>query len=84
MRFLVDEQLPPALARWLGAKEHIAEHVVELGLDGASDWTIWELALRLGAVIITKNEDFSRFRLAANSGPQIPNRLSKSTDETPS
>ncbi len=71
MRFLVDEQLPPALARWLSGKGHTAEHVVELGCGGASDRAIWELAERLDAVIITKDEDFSRFRLASKSGPRV-------------
>jgi len=28
MRFLVDAQLPPALARWLAAQGHEAEHAV--------------------------------------------------------
>jgi predicted nuclease of predicted toxin-antitoxin system len=71
MRFLVDEQLPPALASWLCHKGHIAEHVVALGFGGASDRAIWELAIRLDAVVVTKDEDFSRFRLAAKGGPKV-------------
>ena len=71
MRFLVDEQLPPALARWLSAKGHFAEHIVELGFGSASDQAVWDLALSRDAVIMTKDEDFGRFRLAAKSGPQV-------------
>ena len=32
MRFLVDQQLPPALARFLAAGGHLAEHVSDIGL----------------------------------------------------
>jgi predicted nuclease of predicted toxin-antitoxin system len=37
MRFLVDAQLPAALARWLAAEGHRAEHVADIGLAGALD-----------------------------------------------
>lgn len=37
MRFLVDAQLPPALARWLVERSHEAEHVFDLGMIKASD-----------------------------------------------
>lgn len=35
MRFLVDAQLPPALARWLCANGHEAVHVGDLGMLAA-------------------------------------------------
>jgi predicted nuclease of predicted toxin-antitoxin system len=31
MRFLIDAQLPPALARWLAERGHEAVHVVTVG-----------------------------------------------------
>ena len=37
MRFLVDAQLAPALARWLAGRGHTAKHVADLGMAGASD-----------------------------------------------
>ena len=40
MRFLVDAQLPPALARWLVAAGHEAEHVGDRGMEAASDAAI--------------------------------------------
>ena len=58
MRFLVDAQLPPALARWLVERGYVAEHVFDLGMAGADDREIWAYASRVGAVIITKDEDF--------------------------
>ncbi|MFZ1575492.1 MAG: DUF5615 family PIN-like protein [Chromatiaceae bacterium] len=44
MRFLVDAQLPPALARWLAQRGHEAEHVLDCGLLDASDRLIWARA----------------------------------------
>jgi predicted nuclease of predicted toxin-antitoxin system len=58
MRFLVDDQLPPALARWLAAKGHDANHVKDVGLTGATDRKVWERARIDGAVVVTKDEDF--------------------------
>lgn len=40
MRFLIDEQLPTALARWIVSQGHDAQHVFDVGLGGASDVTI--------------------------------------------
>ena len=54
MRFLVDAQLPPALARWLVGKGYKAEHVADCVLAEASDRVIWRYALSVGAVILTK------------------------------
>lgn len=58
MRFLVDAQLPPALARWLEAKGHQAQHVYDLGLMEAGDREIWARAGATSSIIITKDEDF--------------------------
>ena len=58
VRFLVDEQLPPALARWLAAEGHDAQHVLDVGLQGARDRDIWNQATTIGAVIVTKDADF--------------------------
>lgn len=62
-RFLVDNQLPAALARWLEAKGCHAEHVLPLQLAQARDEIIWERALCTGCVIVTKDEDFSNLTL---------------------
>lgn len=58
MRFLVDAQLPPALARYLASAAHQAEHVYDIGMGEASDSVIWSYAIQNNAVIITKDEDF--------------------------
>ena len=69
--FLVDAQLPPALARWLVANGHEAEHVVDLGLASATDNEIWDYAIAQERVILTKDEDFSARRLLAVAGPPV-------------
>ena len=45
MRFVVDAQLPPALARLLAQRGHHAEHVADIGLRNANDTPIWRYAL---------------------------------------
>ncbi|MBS0644927.1 MAG: DUF5615 family PIN-like protein [Proteobacteria bacterium] len=57
MRFLVDAQLPPALARRLEALGHHAQHVADHGILAASDLVIWNLALREQPAILTKGAD---------------------------
>ncbi len=71
MRFLVDAQLPPALARWLAAKGHETEHVGTHGMQAASDAAIWNHALATSAAIITKDEDFSRRKVLTAAGPAV-------------
>jgi predicted nuclease of predicted toxin-antitoxin system len=58
MRFLVDAQLPPALAAWIRQRGHEAQAVRELGLRDAEDEEIWTRAIELDAIIVTKDADF--------------------------
>jgi len=60
MRFLVDAQLPPALAHRLAAMGHEAEHVADRGMQTASDAAIWSSALASSTAIVTKDEDFAQ------------------------
>ena len=71
MRFLVDAQLPPALAPWLTARGHEAKAVREVGLRNASDSTIWKYATTEHCVVLTKDEDFVERTLRTSAGPQI-------------
>ena len=71
MKFLVDAQLPPALARWLREAGHEAEHVEDVGLREGSDSAIWAHALQKGAIIVTKDEDFAARSAQAAAAPVI-------------
>jgi predicted nuclease of predicted toxin-antitoxin system len=71
MRFLVDAQLPPALARWLKDRGHDAEHVFDVGMASADDRDVWNYARSIGAVIVSKDEDFANRRAVDASGPSV-------------
>jgi predicted nuclease of predicted toxin-antitoxin system len=71
MTFLVDAQLPPALARWLNGRGHAVEHVVDLSLERATDTAVWVYAAQTGAVVVTKDEDFATRRQLTSDGPPI-------------
>jgi predicted nuclease of predicted toxin-antitoxin system len=71
VKFLVDAQLPPALARWLREAGHEAQAVREVGLREAEDGDIWNHALKAGAVIVTKDEDFPQRAQQADASPVI-------------
>ncbi len=57
-KFIVDAQLPPALARYLSSLGEDAIHVLDVDMMESSDSIIWDLALRENRVIISKDEDF--------------------------
>ncbi len=71
MRFLVDAQLPSALARWMAAKGHESEHVSDCGLSAATDPVIWDYAAGVNAIIVTKDEDFAQRKVLNPAGPRV-------------
>jgi predicted nuclease of predicted toxin-antitoxin system len=100
MRFLIDAQLPPALASgwnptlrtrgrahkalksWGGGGlirlilstrrlGHEAEHVADRQMAAASDRQIWDHALAVEAVIVTKDEDFAQRKALGENGPRV-------------
>lgn len=58
MRFLVDNQLPAALARFLASRGVECRHVLDVGLGDSTDTAIWEYAVQNDCVVISKDEDF--------------------------
>jgi len=71
MRFLIDAQLPPALARMLTGLGHHAEHVIDIGPSDASDRELWAYALKYEAVLVTKDEDFPAMRMFEDPAPAM-------------
>jgi len=69
--FLVDAQLPPSLAEALRQAGCQAIHVIDLGLQAATDLQIWDEALSRSAVLVTKDRDFPLRRAARSDGPTI-------------
>jgi len=71
MRFLVDAQLPPALAEWFQQHGHEAKPVRDVNLRNADDSSIWKYAVANGDVVVTKDEDFIERTFHTKTGPQI-------------
>ena len=61
MKFIVDNQLPAALAQFLRKRGFDCEHVVEAGLGDALDSDICRYAELQERIIISKDEDFLYF-----------------------
>lgn len=68
MRFLLDEQLSPRIARWLRRKGFEADHVAEFGLLAMPDASVVAKAVELNAVIVSKDADY----LAWPNGLPVP------------
>jgi predicted nuclease of predicted toxin-antitoxin system len=68
VKFLVDNQLPQALCRFLNDRRHECTHVLEVGLDEAKDPTIWQYACDNSAVLIAKDEDFLLYATRTDPG----------------
>jgi predicted nuclease of predicted toxin-antitoxin system len=69
MIFLIDNQLPIALARFIAASNFECLDVRDVELDSADDQTIWDYAKDRGYVIVTKDADFQAM---ANRQRTIP------------
>jgi predicted nuclease of predicted toxin-antitoxin system len=71
MRLLVDAQLPPALARWLGEHGLSATAVRQLGLRDSDDGSIWNFATSGGWTVVTKDEDFVARCIGKPAAPAV-------------
>ena len=71
MKFIIDAQLPPAVARLLCELGHEAVAVRDIGLREADDGPIWQYALEHGAVIVTKDDDFPARSLRSAAPPGV-------------
>lgn len=69
MKFLIDNQLPGALSKFLASRDCDCIHVMDAGLGQASDHEIWRYACENGRGVITKDEDFLHL---AVKGPHTP------------
>ena len=67
MRLLLDQNLSRHLLQLLEAEFPGSHHVSDLGLDTATDQTIWDFAAEHGYVIVSKDSDFRQ--LAFLHGP---------------
>jgi predicted nuclease of predicted toxin-antitoxin system len=61
VKFIVDNQLPAALAQYLRQRGFDCQHVLEAGLGDALDSDICRHAELQGRIVISKDEDFFYF-----------------------
>lgn len=71
MKYLIDNQLPPALAQHLRAQGLECVHVADLALDQATDREIWKYAAANGYAVVSKDEDFLHLANADPTGPSF-------------
>ena len=71
MRVLFDEQLSESLVQRLQDLSPDAVHVRVLGIGGAGDEVIWQRAIELGCVLVTKDEDFHRLSVLKGFPPKV-------------
>ena len=71
MKFLIDNQLPPALARHFQLRGYSASHVEDVGLGAADDRAIRAYAQLHDFVIVSKDQDFVYLTLSDPTGPPL-------------
>jgi predicted nuclease of predicted toxin-antitoxin system len=72
VRFLIDNALSPAVADSLRQAGHVAAHVRDFGMQGASDEEIFIFAQQRGEVIVSADTDFSALlALRMHSKPSV-------------
>jgi predicted nuclease of predicted toxin-antitoxin system len=71
MKLLLDENLSRRLVPFLQDAYPGSSQVVLLGLESASDLTIWEYARSNGFVIVSRDADFEQLSASLGQPPQI-------------
>lgn len=71
MKLLFDHNLSPKLGRLLADLYPQSKHVVELGLERATDYQVWESAKMLGFTIVTKDSDFNDMVVLQGFPPKV-------------
>jgi predicted nuclease of predicted toxin-antitoxin system len=81
VKFLVDAQLPPVLAKFIRENGFEALHVTEIDLARGDDSQIWNYARLNGYSILTKDQDFlDRWILSQEKVPVVLIRVGNCTN----
>lgn len=70
-KLLLDENLSWRLAEKLQPVFPGTRHVEELGLRGASDIVLWDVAERDGFMLVSKDDDFRQLGLLRGAPPKV-------------
>jgi predicted nuclease of predicted toxin-antitoxin system len=71
VKLLFDENLSPGLVQALGSEYPGSAHVSTLGLRGATDGAIWELAKQEVYAIVSKDNDFRQLSFLHGAPPKV-------------
>ena len=71
MKLLFDENLAVRLARDVASLFPDSSHLAALGLLGAADRVVWEIAAAEGFTLVTKDEDFHRLSVLLGPPPKV-------------
>jgi predicted nuclease of predicted toxin-antitoxin system len=71
LRLLFDEQLSELLLQYLHDLSPDALHVRLVGLAGQGDEVLWQHAVNLGCMLVTKDEDFHRLSVLKGMPPKV-------------
>jgi predicted nuclease of predicted toxin-antitoxin system len=71
VRFLIDTNLPAALADWIAGKGHVCDHVLRIGMAQAKDVALWRRTEETGETIVSKDEDFADLVRRTATGPSV-------------
>jgi predicted nuclease of predicted toxin-antitoxin system len=71
VRVLLDEQLSESLLQQLADLCPDSLHIRQLGLGGARDSAVWQRAIDLECVLVTKDEDFHRLSVLKGAPPKV-------------
>ena len=67
MRFLLDQNVSPALVGLLADADHLVDHVRDLGMRAAPDDAVLTAARDAGAVLISSDTDFGELLARSNA-----------------
>lgn len=71
MKLLLDENLSDRMVARLEDVFPGICHCKQLGLVGAEDQEVWEQALRLGMVVVTRDRDFEQLCALRGAPPKV-------------
>jgi len=71
VRLQLDENLSERLLPLLSERFPDSSHVRLIGLGGADDLVIWERTRSLGALLVTKDEDYLRLGVSRGFPPKV-------------
>ena len=71
MKFIVDHNLPPRLARLLDQRFPGTSHTLDLAFDRLPDIKLWEYAKMNGFHLITKDGDHFQLALLRGAPPKV-------------